>query len=135
MLRLDAGVHAQMLAHAYDGLPDEACGLLAGPRSGECTAFYPCTNVARSSRIYRLDPTEVEQFGEDAWAQGLQLIGVMHSHTHTEPVPSATDIEAADPFWHYVIVSLKRDRPQMRSWRIDGESVDEEPVALESRPV
>ena len=39
--------------HAYDGLPDEACGLLAGPPGTDrATAFYPCRNTAESSRVY-----------------------------------------------------------------------------------
>ena len=46
-------------------------------------------------------------------------------HTHSEPYPSATDVAAAvDPHWHYVIVSLKRQAPEMRSYRIaDGEII------------
>jgi hypothetical protein len=49
-------------------------------------------------------------------------IGVVHSHTHSEPYPSPTDVaQAPDPGWHYVIVSLKRGAPESRSYRIvDG---------------
>lgn len=119
-----------MLAHAYDGLPDEACGLMAGiPSTGECLKFYPCTNTAASSRIYALDPREYMRAERDAEDHGWELIGVMHSHTHTEPFPSPTDVaQAPDPGWHYVIVSLKRDRPQLRSYRIVDETITEEPV-------
>ena len=47
----------------------------------------------------------------DAEGRGLEIIGVMHSHTHTEAYPSPTDVaQAPDPAWHYVIVSLKRRR-------------------------
>ena len=43
---LDRGPWARMVAHAYDGLPLEACGLLAGrPGRNEVTAFYPCRNA------------------------------------------------------------------------------------------
>ena len=56
---------------------------------------------------------------------GLEVIGVFHSHTHSEPYPSPTDVaQAPDPAWHYVIVSLKREAPESRSYRIvDGDDL------------
>ena len=55
----------------------------------------------------------------------------MHSHTHSEPYPSPTDVaQAPDPGWHYVIVSLKRDAPELRSYRIVDGEISEEPVEL-----
>jgi [CysO sulfur-carrier protein]-S-L-cysteine hydrolase len=122
----------QMVGHAYDGLPDEACGLLGGdPASGKVHVFYPCRNAAGSSRVYTIDPRDHLRADRDAEDRGLELIGVMHSHTHTEAYPSPTDVDQApDPAWHYVIVSLKRDEPILRSYRIVDGSIDEEPVGL-----
>ena len=56
----------------------------------------------------------------------------MHSHTHTEAVPSPTDVaQAPDPGWHYAIVSLRDDRnPSLRSYRIVDGEVAEEPVTV-----
>jgi proteasome lid subunit RPN8/RPN11 len=121
-----------MVAHAYDGLPDEACGLLAG-RPGRTTAsvFYPCRNAAESSRIYTVDPKDHLRAERHAEDRGMEIIGVMHSHTHTEAYPSPTDVAAApDPSWHYVIVSLKREAPVLRSYCIVDGAISEEPVAL-----
>ena len=57
--------------------------------------------------------------------------GVVHSHTHSEPYPSPTDVaQAPDPTWHYVIVSLKRDAPEVRSYRIVDGTITEEPVNI-----
>jgi proteasome lid subunit RPN8/RPN11 len=132
MLQLTDRTYAEMVAHAYDGLPLEACGLLGGdPRTGKVTVFYPCGNTAESARIYTVDPKDHLRADRDAEGRGLQLIGVMHSHTHTEAYPSPTDVaQAPDPSWHYVIVSLKRESPVLRSYRIVDEQVAEEPVEL-----
>lgn len=121
-----------MVAHAYDGLPDEACGLLAGPPgTSHATAFYPCRNAAASARVYTVDPKDHLRADRDAEARGLELIGVMHSHTHTDAYPSPTDLaQAPDPAWHYVIVSLRDEAPMLRSFRIVDEQGTEEPVAL-----
>lgn len=124
-----------MVAHAYDGLPDEACGLLAGPAGTDrCTAFYPCRNAAESSRVYTVDPKDHLRADRDAESKGLEVIGVMHSHTHTEGYPSPTDVaQAPDPAWHYVIVSLRDEAPMLRSYRIVDEVITEEVVALADR--
>jgi hypothetical protein len=38
--------------------------------------------------------------------------------------------QAPDPGWHYVIVSLKRESPETRSYRIVDGTIAEEPVAV-----
>ncbi|MBJ7387792.1 MAG: M67 family metallopeptidase, partial [Mycolicibacterium sp.] len=65
----------------------------------------------------------------DAEDRGLAIVGVMHSHTHTEAYPSPTDVtQAPDPDWHYVIVSLRQPEPVLRSYRIVDGNIDEESV-------
>jgi [CysO sulfur-carrier protein]-S-L-cysteine hydrolase len=68
----------------------------------------------------------------EAEARGEQILGVYHSHTHTEAKPSPTDIaQAPDPTWRYVLVSLRDVHPSVRGWRIRAGKIDEEPVVLE----
>ncbi len=135
MLHVTSAVWRQMVGHAYDGLPDEACGLLAGPPgSDRATVFYPCRNAAESSRVYTIDPQDHLRADRDAERRGLEINGVVHSHTHTEAYPSPTDVEQApDPGWHYVIVSLRQEAPVTRSYRIVDGAIAEEPVALSDR--
>ncbi len=132
MLQLTRATWLAMVGHAYDGLPDEACGLLAGPPGRDrATVFYPCRNAAASSRVYTIDPKDHLRADRDADAKGLEIIGVMHSHTHTDAYPSPTDLaQAPDPGWHYVIVSLRQEAPVLRSYRIVDERGTEEPVAV-----
>ena len=126
MLELPAAILDELAAAAYDAYPYEACGLLAGsgPR---VERFYRCRNAAQSARVYTLDPLDHLRAERDAEASGREIVGVVHSHTHSEPYPSPTDIaRAPDPGWHYVIVGLKRESPETRSYRItDGVAVEE----------
>jgi proteasome lid subunit RPN8/RPN11 len=135
VLTLTTEVWRQMVGHAYDGLPDEACGLLAAaPGSERAERFYPCRNAAASSRVYTVDPRDHLRADRDAEDAGLEIVGVMHSHTHTEAYPSPTDVaQAPDPGWHYVIVSLKRESAVLRSYRIVDGAIDEEAVGLDDR--
>ena len=132
-LTLTEAVWRQMVGHAYDGLPDEACGLLGGaPETGRVGVFYPCRNAAESSRVYTVDPSDHLRADRDAESRGLEIVGVMHSHTHTEAYPSPTDVaQAPDPAWHYVIVSLKRPDAVLRSYRILDGAIAEEQVGLD----
>ena len=133
MLQLTTTAHAELLGHAYDGLPFEACGLLGG-RPGDVASaavFYPTANLAQSSKVYTVDPGAHLRAERDAEHRGLEIIGVMHSHTHTVAYPSLTDVaQAPDPSWHYVIVSLAAEAPEVRSYRIRDGNISEEPVVL-----
>jgi proteasome lid subunit RPN8/RPN11 len=90
--------------------------------------------VAASAKLYTVDPKEHLRADRDAESGGLSIIGVFHSHTHTEAYPSPTDVtQAPDPTWHYVLVSLRDIRPVVRSYRIEGDVIAEEPVTVSSR--
>ena len=79
-------------------------------RRGRRPATRPAT-LAASARVYTVDPKDHLRADRDAEARGLEIIGVFHSHTHTDAYPSPTDVaQAPDPGWHYVLVSL-RDTP------------------------
>lgn len=133
MLRLPRSEWLRIVGHAYDGLPDEACGLLVGdPATGEVIRFEPTANEARSSRIYTIPPKAYLRIDREADEAGLAIVGVVHSHTHTEAYPSPTDVaQAPEPSWHYAIVSLRDEAPVLRSYRIaDGEVAEEQVVLI-----
>jgi proteasome lid subunit RPN8/RPN11 len=135
-LRLTATQYRIVVARCYDGLPDEACGLLAGPMiggepTGVISAVYPCRNADASARTYTVDGRDFLRASRDAENRGDEIVGVWHSHTHTDAYPSSTDVrQAVDPAWLYVLVSLRDGAPVLRSYRIQAESVSEVPVVL-----
>ncbi|MGH9071496.1 MAG: Mov34/MPN/PAD-1 family protein [Acidimicrobiales bacterium] len=132
MLRLSNHAWLAMIGHCLDGLPEEACGLLGGDLDGSVDRCYPTTNSAHSARVYVVDPLEHLKADRDAERRGMQIMGVFHSHTHTDAYPSPTDVaQAPDPDWHYVLVSLRQELPVVRSYRISDGKVQEEQVVLE----
>ena len=63
---------------------------------------------------------------------GHDIVGVWHSHTHTDPYPSPTDVrQAVDPMWIYVIVSLRDEAPMLRAYRIRDEQIAECAVVID----
>lgn len=131
---MDHARWAEIVAHCLGGYPLEACGLLAGrpgARPSLAERIYRTDNAAGSSRVYSVEPRQLLAADRDAERRGLELIGVFHSHTHTEAYPSPTDVtQAPDPGWHYVLVSLRDELPTMRSYRIEGGKIREEPVVV-----
>ena len=102
-------------------------------RSQPCPSASSRTtrNADASSRTYSIGPDGFAAAESVLDPEGLDVVGVMHSHTHTEPYPSPTDVQQApDPTWHYVIVSFRTGSPSLRSYRIEDGVVAEEPVTL-----
>ena len=132
MLQISPEERDQIVRHALDGRPNEVCGLFAGEPGDVVVvqALYPCRNAAESPVVYELDSRDLGKANWDALQRGLEIVGVYHSHTHTEAYPSTTDVaKAGDAQWHYVLVSLQGPEPVVRSFRIvDGEITEEQLV-------
>lgn len=146
VLRVDADAHRLMLAHALAGFPDEACGLMGGTTAAAAGAgadyatvdvFVPARNLDASSRTYSIGPDGFAAADDALGPLGLDVVGVMHSHTHTAAWPSPTDVDKADnPLllgWRFVIVSLREVEPVLRSFVITGRMITEEAVAVDGR--
>ena len=136
MLRLQRQQWFEMVAEAWTAYPLEGCGLLIGPSGGDrVVRFEPIANEAASSRIYQLDGAEFAKAALRADRDELDIVGVMHSHTHTAAYPSPTDVAEASkplipPTWHWVIVSLAWGYPELHSFKIVDGGIAEETIAL-----
>jgi proteasome lid subunit RPN8/RPN11 len=138
-LRLTESQYRTIVGHCYDGLPNEACGLLVGPMvdgvpTGRVTEARPANNADASAVTYTVDPRDLLSAMRAAEARGEEIVGVWHSHTHTDAYPSPTDVrQAVDPSWFYVIVSLRDGAPVLRAYRIRDAEITEVPVELVRR--
>ncbi|MGH2812607.1 MAG: M67 family metallopeptidase [Actinomycetota bacterium] len=112
-------LHREMVDHCRRGLPNEACGFLAG-RDGTAERIYPLTNAAASPVYYRPADKEMLAAMNEIDARGLELVAIFHSHVASRAYPSPTDVrEAHYPDSVYVIVSMAQtDRPEARGYLI-----------------
>ena len=121
-----------MVAHCRSRYPKEACGILAAVTlDGPVTQVYPMTNVEDSPIGYSMDPKEQLSVEKQMRSRGQRMVGVYHSHTASDAYPSSVDVSLAiSPDISYVLVSLKdRQQPVVKSYRIAGTAIEEEPVA------
>ena len=125
---IPAAMRDEMVAHARAGLPNEACGILAG-RDGEAERFFPATPDEPSPYYYRIEAHEQLRILDEIDAAGLDVVGIYHSHVASPAYPSRTDVEQA--FWPqatYVIVSLAGGGAEVRGYRIADGDVEEQPL-------
>ena len=142
--------------------PYEGCGVLVGrflPGGvRRVERFVPLANQLREKKAARpgvldaardtlgkradtegqfefvMDPAAFNRAVLDAEKEGLDLVGVLHTHPDHPARPSATD--AAQPLlagWSNVIVSVRQGRfDEARSWYRDEENAPfiEEPIEL-----
>ena len=120
---IPAELREELVAHAREALPYEACGVLVfdGERA---VRYVRGRNAAESPYRYHLEVDPDVWFLED---EGLEL-AVSHSHPETEPRPSRTDIESIGLWEGRPYVILRADTGELRAWRIDGGAVAEEPL-------
>lgn len=120
-----------MVATCIRALPDEGCGLLLGSPDGVVVDVIASDNVAQSAKLYEIDSRVLLKAYQRADRDDNLVIGVFHSHTHSEAYPSPTDVgQAPDPLWHYVLVSLRDVPSVLRSFSINDEIVVEEPIEV-----
>jgi [CysO sulfur-carrier protein]-S-L-cysteine hydrolase len=133
MVTVPRAIRDEMVAHAFEGRPNEICGLLAG-RGSEVTRLFRARNKEQErARVrYEIDPIDLLQIFREIDEAGLEHVGIYHSHTHTQAYPSATDIRLAFyPDALYFLVSLMDERdPTVRAFWIKDGDVTEEPVEI-----
>ncbi|MCC6029532.1 MAG: M67 family metallopeptidase [Candidatus Korarchaeum sp.] len=102
----------EILRHAMEEMPREACGLLIGYIEGSrvvVRGVHRARNMSESHSLYEVDPQDIYRAMKEAESSGLELIGVYHSHPIGTPTPSKIDEERAIPGLIYLIVSGSGD--------------------------
>jgi proteasome lid subunit RPN8/RPN11 len=123
-MKIEPGLLEQILDHARRDAPNECCGLIA-IQGDEAVDVIPGENTEASPMRFLIDSrtllrtTMIEEAG--------QRIGIYHSHTRSEPYPSQTDISQAAnwPGAEWLIIGLAGEEPIVRSFTIDGSTVNE----------
>lgn len=126
MLKIRKKHYETILQHCIAGLPNEACGLLAGKTEGEeklVTKVYLLTNIDESREHFSMDPKEQLAAVKDARANQLSMLGNFHSHPESPSRPSEEDKRLAyDSTAEYLILSLQdMEHPVLKAFGIDKE--------------
>jgi proteasome lid subunit RPN8/RPN11 len=124
---------AQIVAWVRAALPFEACGLLVGRAHADGRVTVVRAVLARNATDepaqdrYEVHPEDFLASDRAARADGLDIVGVWHSHPDSAARPSRTDLERAWPGWSYLIVGRAAHADlHVRSWRVDEDGAAHE---------
>jgi proteasome lid subunit RPN8/RPN11 len=134
---------AAIRKHGETDYPHEACGLLGGKMEGDRTMvrqLVPLPNERSDSarNRYLIDPEAFRRAQTALDGEGLEIVGVYHSHPDHAAEPSTFDREHAWPRLSYIIVAVTAGHSgDMKSWRLsdDRAAFTEEPITLEPRKI
>lgn len=121
-----------MIAHARNDAALECCGLLAGS-DGAIARIFPAANAAENpATSYEIAPREIFSLMRAMRAEGVEMLGIYHSHPNGRNEPSPRDIEQA--YYSeaaYFIVSPREDGERaVRAFSIRDGSVEELEILL-----
>ncbi len=123
-------IRQEMIHLAQRDRPVETCGYLAG-KGEEVQVIIPMTNVDQSSEHFSFDPKEQFQALKIARKQGLELIGVYHSHPASPARLSEEDLRLAnDPGLIYAIISLAGPEVEIKAFRVESRNIHEVPISM-----
>ena len=132
-----AALLEDIVAHAREEYDAECCGMIAygvdGDGERRARQVHRARNVYASRKRFEIDGKEILSAEREFEQAGWEIGAIYHSHTHTAPYPSQTDINFAAnwPGLEWVIVGLGEERPEVRCFMIEEGQVRE--VALEVR--
>jgi proteasome lid subunit RPN8/RPN11 len=128
----------EMYKDALQSFPDECCGFFLGKEVDEERMITDVLIVNNSKegdkrRRFEISPKNYLNAEKFADENGLQLLGVYHSHPNHPAVPSEHDRIAAQPFFSYIIISVKENKiADLCSWRLN-DSFQFEEEAIENQ--
>ncbi|GBD03805.1 hypothetical protein HRbin19_01102 [bacterium HR19] len=116
--------------HGEEAYPGEACGIILGHiEDKEDGIFFITKDLKRAKNLsdnplrFYLDPKDFLQIQEEADKNGLEIIGIYHTHPDHPPIASQYDLESAIEGLFYLILSILGGKPaNFKGWVLDQES-------------
>jgi proteasome lid subunit RPN8/RPN11 len=123
MIRVPKTLYQGMINHAERERPLECCGILSG-KGKTVQKIFELKNAERSPVQYSMSPRDQLKVFEEMEKESMEMIAIYHSHPHTIPFPSETDVKLAFyPDVSSIIISLREENPVIKSFHISKEAI------------
>src|SRR5581483_7586214 len=136
MIRIDKAAWDVMIAHAEATYPNECCGAMLGDSDGETKIVRAAVKLENAfegpqAERYELRPEDLLKADREARRQGMDLIGIFHSHPDCDAYFSETDLKNSCPWYSFVVLSVRGGRfhhagsflPNAEQTRADAEEL------------
>ena len=111
-LRMTRAVYDSIRAHGEETYPDECCGVMVGKIDGDTKNVVTALALENAYKgkqedRYEIRPEDLLAADKSARSQGLDLIGIFHSHPDCDAYFSKTDLQNSCPWYSFVVLSIK----------------------------
>ena len=112
MIRIEPEAWDIMVRHAEKTYPNECCGAMLGRVAADgktVTVATPIENAFAGEQGARYEIRQEDLLAADSEArrQGLDLVGIFHSHPDCDAYFSKTDLENSCPWYSFVVLSVQ----------------------------
>ena len=112
MIKVDKTAWDTMVSHAQSTFPNECCGAFFGKNDGSekiVTVAVPMENAYQGAQEdrYELRPEDLLAADKKARAEGLEMLGIFHSHPDCDAYFSKTDLANSCPWYSFIVLSIK----------------------------
>jgi proteasome lid subunit RPN8/RPN11 len=113
--------------HGEEAYPHEACGIILGHiEDNKDNILFITKDLKRAKNLsdnplrFYLDPKDFLRIQEEADKEGLEIIGIYHTHPDHPPIASQYDLESAIEGLFYLILSILGGKPaNFKGWVLD----------------
>jgi len=131
MVRIPKTIFQEMISHAKREWPLECCGILGG-NDKTVQKSFELQNTEKSPVLYSMSPREQMKVFEEMEKESMKMVAIYHSHPHTIPFPSETDVKLTFyPDVSSIIISLKEEEnPVVKAFQIGKEAIYVEEIEV-----
>ena len=136
MIRVASEPWQEMVAHARSTYPNECCGAMLGRVDGDAKEVLAAMKLENSSAgsqaaRYELRPADLLAADKEARRQGMDLVGIYHSHPDCDAYFSKTDLENSCPWYSFIVLSIQKGEfDHANSWLPNAEQTKAEKEEL-----
>jgi len=115
MIEIERKPWQAMILHAERTYPNECCGVMLGHAQlekkvvTEAIALENTWEGGQGDR-YQVRPQDLLRADQEARAQGLDVIGIFHSHPDADAYFSETDLKNSCPWYSFVVLSIQNGK-------------------------
>jgi len=123
MISIEKAAWDLMISHAENTYPKECCGVMLGSDQVVKEAV-PLPNVYTGPQedFFVMDPKDLHRADQQARKNGMDVLGVFHSHPNCDAYFSKRDLEHSCSWFSYVVISIKNGRfDHANSYRPDAD--------------
>lgn len=142
-LQVSFDVLETMKSNSLAAYPGEGCGFLLGTDGTEGRVIRQAIEVDNAAgedqlRRFQMSPLDFLKAERAAAREGMEVLGIFHSHPDHRAIPSTHDLQGALPHLSYVILAVDGSGSvpevvEVRSWQLDTQRIFSEETLLSHR--